>query len=138
MKTRDAYIPGAMSIRDALSVNRLIAFSGIRHMTSAKAMEAVPAKKNPIPITRLTASESFLPQYWLISTADPLCRPKMISCIMKMGVFATVTPAICSSPSMPTIKVSTIPRLVIIRFVEQLEAQAPRRVCRSRGPASCS
>ena len=41
-----------------------------------------------------------------MSTLDPLCNPKTMSWMMKMGTFATVTADICSPPSRPTMKVS--------------------------------
>ena len=44
-------------------------------------------------MTRLILSTSPFPQYWLISTEDPLCRPKMTNWITKTGTLASVTAA---------------------------------------------
>lgn len=67
-------------------------------------------------MTRLILSTSPLPQYWLISTEDPLCRPKMTNWITKTGTLASVTAARGASPSAPTMKVSISPSEVVIRF----------------------
>ena len=75
-----------------------------------------PAIIKPMPMTRLMLSRSPRPQYWLMSTLDPLCNPKTMSWMMKMGTFATVTADICSLPSRPTMKVSRKPSEVVMRF----------------------
>ena len=79
-------------------------------MMSAKSVETLPAMHKPMPMTRLML------QYWLMSTLDPLCSPKTMSWMMKMGTFATVTADICSLPSRPTMKVSRKPSEVVMRF----------------------
>ena len=68
------------------------------------------------PITRLMASMSRRPQYWLIRTAEPLCTPKINSWTTNSGILASVTAAMGSSPSIPTIKVSAMPSMLVIRF----------------------
>ena len=62
------------------------------------------------------ASISCLPQYWLIKTEDPLWTPKMNICTANSGMLASVTAAMGASPSMPTIKVSAMPSVLVIRF----------------------
>ena len=61
-------------------------------------------------------ARSFLPQYWLMSTPEPLCSPNSSSCMMKIGVFATVTADISSLPCKPTMNVSMKPSEVVMRF----------------------
>ena len=76
------------------------------------------------PMERLMASMSPLPQYWLTSTVRPLIRPKMMTWSRKMGELAAVTAESSFWPSRPTMKVSTKPSEVVMRF------------CRIRGRAS--
>ena len=54
----------------------------------------------------------------------PLIRPKMMTWTRKMGEFAAVTAESSLFPSNPTMKVSTKPREVVMRF------------CKIRGRAS--
>ena len=75
-----------------------------------------PAIIKPMPMTRLMLSRSPRPQYWLMSTLEPLCRPKTTSWMMKTGTFATVTADICSLPRSPTMNVSRKPSDVVIKF----------------------
>ena len=67
-------------------------------------------------MTRLMLSVSPLPQYWLMRTEEPLWRPKITSWITKTGMLARVTAASGASPRAPTMKVSTSPREVVMRF----------------------
>ena len=53
--------------------------------------EIVVETNSAMPMTRLMLSRSPRPQYWLMSTLEPLCRPKTTSWMMKTGTFATVT-----------------------------------------------
>ena len=75
------------------------------------------------------ASSSRRPQYWLMSTVEPLCTPKMRSRTTKMGVLALVTPASGPSPSIPTMKVSTSAREVVTRFCKMI-GRARRNILR--------
>ena len=84
--------------------------------------------KKPMPITRLMLSRSPWPQYWLMSTHEPLCRPKTMSWMMKIGTFATVTADIWSLPRRPTMKVSKKPRDVVIKFCT-MTGSASRKRC---------
>ena len=68
------------------------------------------------PITRLMDSISCFPQYWLMRTEEPLCTPKINSCTTNRGIFASVTAAMGASPSIPTIKVSAMPSILVMRF----------------------
>jgi len=48
-------------------------------VVSAKSVETLPAIQKPMPMTRLMLSRSPRPQYWLMSTLDPLCNPKTMN-----------------------------------------------------------
>ena len=105
-----------IATRRRLSVTSNRTSAGKNAMMSAKSVETLPAMHKPMPMTRLMLSRSPRPQYWLMSTLDPLCNPKTMSWMMKMGTFATVTADICSLPSRPTMKVSRKPSEVVMRF----------------------
>ena len=51
-----------------------------------------------------------------MSTEEPLWSPKMTSWMMNTGMLAWATAAKGASPRLPTIKVSIMPREVVIRF----------------------
>ena len=103
--------------------------SGRSSSTRAKAKDTSPAVHMATPSTRLMESRSCLPQYWLASTVDPLCTPKINSCTTNSGMLASVTAAIGISPSRPTIKVSAIPSALVIRFCSTMGA-ASAATCR--------
>ena len=81
-------------------------------MTEATASTVYSATPN----TRLMDSTSRLPQYWLNRTVEPLWTPKINSWMTNRGTLARVTAAMGTSPSIPTMKVSTRFRLLVIRF----------------------
>ena len=85
-------------------------------MMRAKMRVMALAAYMPMPITRLMASRSPLPRYWLMRTEEPLWMPNIISCTTKTGMLARVTPARGPSPRVPTMKVSTRPRELVMRF----------------------
>ena len=85
-------------------------------MMRAKMRVTALAAYMPMPITRLMASRSPLPRYWLMRTEEPLWMPKHISWMTNTGMLARVTPARGPSPSTPTMKVSTRPRELVMRF----------------------
>jgi len=47
-------------------------------------------------------------------------KPKMTSWMMKRGTLAAVTAAISAFPSRPTMKVSTSPRELVMRFCRRI------------------
>ena len=55
-----------------------------------------------------------------MSTDAPDCIPKTISSTTKMGMLARVTAAMGASPSIPTMKVSSRPRELVIRFCRMM------------------
>ena len=89
---------------------------GHRIRMAAKTEATSSTTHRATPITRLMASMSFRPQYWLIRTEEPLWTPKMNSCTTNRGMLARVTAAMGASPRMPTIKVSAMPSILVIRF----------------------
>ena len=90
--------------------------SGAVHRSSATARATVPTHHTATPITRWMSSIFCRPQYWLNRTVAPLWTPKMNICTINRGIFARATAAIGSSPSRPTMKVSAIARVLVIRF----------------------
>ena len=96
--------------------NRLRNSTGHTSSTPAKRVDTPSATHRATPSTRLMDSISCLPQYWLMRTEDPLCTPKMNICTANRGMLARVTAAMGASPSMPTIKVSAMPRALVMRF----------------------
>ena len=84
--------------------------------TPAQMEDASSTTHMDTPITRLMDSMSCLPQYWLMRTEEPLCTPKMNIWSTYRGILASVTAAMGTSPSIPTIKVSAMPRVLVIRF----------------------
>ena len=68
------------------------------------------------PITRLMDLRSCLPQYWLMRMEEPLWAPKMNIFTARMGMLARVTAAMGASPIRPTIKVSAMLSVLVIRF----------------------
>ena len=74
------------------------------------------------PSTRLMDSRSCLPQYWLARTEEPLWTPKINSWTTNSGILASVTAAMGSSPSIPTIKVSAMARVLVMRFCSTMGA----------------
>ena len=89
-------------------------------MMRAKVRPMAPAAYMPMPITRLMAPMSPLPRYWLMRTEEPLWMPNIISCTTNTGMLARVTPASGPSPMVPTIKVSTSPRELVMRFCSRM------------------
>ena len=75
-----------------------------------------PAAYIPMPMTRLMAFMSPLPRYWLMRTEDPLWMPNIMSWTTNTGMLARVTPARGPWPMVPTMKVSTRPRELVMRF----------------------
>ena len=90
--------------------------TGHTSSTAAHREDTPSATHRATPSTRLMDSISCLPQYWLMRTEDPLWTPKMNICTANRGMLARVTAAMGASPSMPTIKVSAMPRVLVIRF----------------------
>ena len=83
---------------------------------TAKRVDTDSTTHSATPSTRLMDSSSCRPQYWLARTEEPLCTPKINSWTTNRGIFARVTAAMGASPSIPTIKVSAMPRALVIRF----------------------
>ena len=100
----------------ALSVTRAMTPFGNSSSASATAPEMDSPAYSAAPMQRLIASTSPLPQYWLTRTVRPLMRPRMMICTRKTGGLAAVTADSSSCPSSPTMKVSTKPREVVMRF----------------------
>ena len=68
------------------------------------------------PMQRLMESVSPLPQYWLPRMVRPLMRPKTMTWSKKTGELAAVTAESSVWPRRPTMKVSTKPKEVVMRF----------------------
>ena len=68
------------------------------------------------PMQRLMASVSPLPQYWLTRMVRPEMRPKTTICSTYTGELAAVTAESSVWPRRPTMKVSTKPKEVVMRF----------------------
>ena len=60
--------------------------------------------------------DALIEGHWLTSTDAPLCTPKINICTANRGMLARVTAAMGTSPSIPTIKVSAMPKALVIRF----------------------
>ena len=105
--------------------NRLKKGTGINSSTRAKVTDTRLTAHRATPTTRLMACRSWRPQYWLMSTAEPLCTPKKNSCMTNRGMLARVTAAIGTSPSMPTMKVSAMARVLVIRFCRMMGTARP-------------
>ena len=104
------------TIRSRSFPNRLKNSTGARNRVKANRVDTMPTTQKPTPITRLMASRSPLPQYWLMRTEPPLCTPKKNSWMTKVGILTRVTAAMGVSPSRPTMKMSAMPKALVIRF----------------------